>query len=194
LQDAAAARQGSGKAMGHFAAKELRLAVVAADARGKPSGAPLGSISLNLADYAAADGRTQQPFTLTGARGRSLATAGAAAPKLLLTIACRDASHIKAGGPPLVLEPSLSSLAEEAAGPGPGSKRSGSSGADASSTFDLLSAVEWPGVAEEDVLLAPGQCRSIWRQFMSDSTFSVQQVGGCSGMRARCLGWLSCRC
>ena len=104
--------------MGHFAAKELRLAVVAADARSKPSGAPLGSISLNLADYAAADGRTQQSFTLTGAGGRSLATAGAAAPKLLLTIACRDASHIKAGGAPLVLEPSLSSLAEEAAGAG----------------------------------------------------------------------------
>jgi hypothetical protein len=116
LQDAAAARKGSGKAMGPFAAKELRLAVMAADARGKPSGPPLGSISLNLADYAAADGRTQQSFTLTGAGGRSLAAAGGGTPKLLLTIACRDASRSKAGGAPLIVEPSLSSLGEEEAG------------------------------------------------------------------------------
>ena len=27
-----------------------------------------------------------------------------------------------------------------------------------------------------------------------DVNLLVQQVGGCSGMRARCLGWLSCRC
>lgn len=53
--------------------------------------------------------------------------------------------------------------------------RSGSGG-DASA-FDLQSAAEWPaGVSEEDVLLSPAQVRSIWRQFMSDSTFAVQQV------------------
>lgn len=73
---------------------------------------------------------------------------------------------------------------DAAAGPGPGSSGAGggslrSRGAAAEvSAFDLLSAAEWPGVAEGDVLLAPGQARSIWRQFMSDSTFSVQQVGG----------------
>lgn len=68
---------------------------------------------------------------------------------------------------------------DSAAGPGPGSnaaaaaRRGGGSGAAA---FDLLSAAEWPGVGEDDVLLPPAQCRSIWRQFMSDSTFSVQQA------------------
>ena len=72
-------------------------------------------------------------------------------------------------------EAAILRLAEDsAAGPGPGSRREASS----SSSFDLLSATEWPGVAEGDVLLAPAQCRSIWRQFMSDSTFAVQQVGG----------------
>ena len=43
--------------------------------------------------------------------------------------------------------------------------------------FDMLSASEWPGVPPAAVLLAPGQCRSMWRQFLSDSNFVVQQVG-----------------
>lgn len=80
-------------------------------------------------------------------------------------------------------EASVLRLADDAAaGPGPGSRAGGGgmlrsrSAASEASTFDLLSATEWPGVAEADVLLAPGQARSIWRQFMSDSTFSVQQV------------------
>jgi hypothetical protein len=124
--------------------------------------------------------RTWQPsvdVTAVTATGRK------AAAQLLAQLSfVRSASSSGGGGTGAssagaAAEAAVVRLAEEAAGPGPGSKRSGSSGADAS-TFDLLSAVEWPGVAEEDVLLAPGQCRSIWRQFMSDSTFSVQQVGG----------------
>ncbi|KAL4442065.1 hypothetical protein ABPG77_011326 [Micractinium sp. CCAP 211/92] len=80
-------------------------------------------------------------------------------------------------------EASVLRLADDvAAGPGPGSSAGGGGllrsrgAASEASTFDLLSATEWPGVAEADVLLAPGQARSIWRQFMSDSTFSVQQA------------------
>lgn len=45
--------------------------------------------------------------------------------------------------------------------------------------FDFLSATEWPGLAEEDVLLSPPQCRTIWRQFTAESTLAVQQV--CAG-------------
>lgn len=42
--------------------------------------------------------------------------------------------------------------------------------------LDMLSLTEWPGVPPAAVLLPPGQCRSLWRQFVSDSNFIVQQV------------------
>lgn len=73
-------------------------------------------------------------------------------------------------------------LAEDAAGTsgvaaGGGSRLGRSSSAGDASSFDLQSAAEWPaGIGEEDVLLSPAQVRSTWRQFMSDSTFAVQQV------------------
>ena len=55
---------------------------------------------------------------------------------------------------------------------------SASSGHSSSSGgVDIMAAAEWPGVAASDVLLGPSQCRSLWRQFLSDSTFTVQQVG-----------------
>ena len=83
-------------------------------------------------------------------------------------------------------EAAVLQLAEDVGGAGGaaagGSGRLGrsSSGGDAGS-FDLQSAAQWPaGISEEDVLLSPAQVRSIWRQFMSDSTFAVQQV---------CAGW-----
>ena len=41
---------------------------------------------------------------------------------------------------------------------------------------DIMASSEWPGLAVDDVLLPPGQCRTIWRQFLSDSTLTVQQV------------------
>jgi hypothetical protein len=65
-----------------------------------------------------------------------------------------------------------------ASGAAAGSGRLGrSSSAGDASGFDLQSAAEWPaGIGEEDVLLSPPQVRSIWRQFMSDSTFAVQQA------------------
>lgn len=42
--------------------------------------------------------------------------------------------------------------------------------------FDMVAASEWPGVPKEDVLLTPSQCRTLWRQFASDSNTAVQQV------------------
>ena len=42
--------------------------------------------------------------------------------------------------------------------------------------FDLVAAAEWPGVPEDAVLLSPPQGRALWRQFASDSAYSVQQV------------------
>ncbi len=53
----------------------------------------------------------------------------------------------------------------------------GGNGGDGGPTgVDIMASSEWPGVAHADVLLSPGQCRAVWRQFSSDSTFTVQQV------------------
>lgn len=95
--DAAAVRKG---AFGPFLPKELRLAALRADASGKPAGPFLGSVALNLADYASTDGRaSQQAFTL--------APVGA---RLLVTIGCGDS---KSGGGLPGVERSLSSLEAE---------------------------------------------------------------------------------
>lgn len=42
--------------------------------------------------------------------------------------------------------------------------------------LDILSLSEWQGVPEADVLLQPPQCRTLWRQLMSDSNLVVQQA------------------
>lgn len=81
LQDVAATRKGSGR--GAFDRKELVLSIAAADGKGKP-GAPLGTVTLNLAEYAAPGGPVQRSFAVAPAPGGALAAAGA--PKLLLTI------------------------------------------------------------------------------------------------------------
>lgn len=46
----------------------------------------------------------------------------------------------------------------------------------AAADFDLLSASDWPSVAQEDVLLSPAQARAVWRQFSSDVALSIQQA------------------
>ena len=42
--------------------------------------------------------------------------------------------------------------------------------------FDMLSGSEWPDMPKANVLLTPGQCRGLWRQFVSDSDLLVGQV------------------
>jgi hypothetical protein len=42
--------------------------------------------------------------------------------------------------------------------------------------FELSTATHWPGVAAKDVLVAPHEARLAWREFMSASALSVQQV------------------
>lgn len=124
--------------------------------------------------------RTWQPSVDIAA----VTASGRRAAALLLSQLCFVRSG-PTGPDTAAAEAAVLRLADDAAaGPGPGSSAGGGGGmlrsrgvAGEASAFDLLSAAEWPGVAEGDVLLAPGQARSIWRQFMSDSTFSVQQVG-----------------
>ncbi len=52
--------------------------------------------------------------------------------------------------------------------------RAGGSGED---DFDIVAANDWPGVPPNRALLGPAQCRTLWRQFSSDSAYAVQQVG-----------------
>jgi hypothetical protein len=47
---------------------------------------------------------------------------------------------------------------------------------DGRGAFDMVAASEWPGLPEQAVLLSPTQCRTLWRQFSSDSNTAVQQV------------------
>ena len=48
--------------------------------------------------------------------------------------------------------------------------------------YDIATASEWPGgVAKQDVLIAPAEARSAWREFMSASTLAVQQVRATPG-------------
>lgn len=90
MQDA---KRGGARGGGAFERKELTLAVVPADARGRPAGAPLGTVVLNLADYASAEGRPmQQAFTVVPAGGRNLGGA-----KLLLTIRCAPVNALHCG-------------------------------------------------------------------------------------------------
>ena len=42
--------------------------------------------------------------------------------------------------------------------------------------LDLLASDEWPGVPSGAILLAPDKCRSLWRQFFSESARAVQQA------------------
>jgi len=49
-------------------------------------------------------------------------------------------------------------------------------------SFDIATATSWPGVAAGDVLVAPHEARLAWREFMSASSLSVQQV------RQTCVG------
>jgi hypothetical protein len=83
------------------------------------------------------------------------------------------------------IEASICSLAAQhdrtSRSSGVGSMASSLDGGRRSSTadgsgLDMLSLTEWPGVPQAAVLLPPGQCRSLWRQFVSDSNFIVQQA------------------
>ncbi len=88
----------------------------------------------------------------SGVRACELQADGDAVERAVLALAADKAAALSASGPPA------------------GGAPEGGGG------FDLVAAAEWPGVAEAAVLLSPPQCRALWRQFASDSAYSVQQV------------------
>ena len=77
LQDAGGSRDGRGTSSGYLA-KELKLAVVSADKRGKPTGAALATATLNLADFAGEAAPITQTLALSPG-GRLLLTVGCVA-------------------------------------------------------------------------------------------------------------------
>lgn len=85
----------------------------------------------------------------------------------------------------LVVQESEADVVERAvlehAGEGPSTSGGGepSKGAAAAGAFDMVAASEWLALAEELVLLSPSQCRTLWRQFSSDTSYAVQQVPYC---------------
>ncbi|KAI3433675.1 hypothetical protein D9Q98_003484 [Chlorella vulgaris] len=107
FQDVTASKRRASGGLGPFEPKLLQLSVVPDSRSGaaKHTGQPVGSVSLNLADFARADGGLQDELVLAGPGGSTLVTPSGP-PKLLVTIRCRDA---KGGGPELALEPSASS-------------------------------------------------------------------------------------
>ncbi|KAL4858391.1 Protein ROOT HAIR DEFECTIVE 3 [Chlorella vulgaris] len=119
----------------------------------------------------------------------AVTAAGRRAAAQLLSQLCfvRGDGEAPASAAVAAAEAAVQQLAEDGGGASGGTSGSTAAGAAAggggrrggeaeASSFDLLSAAEWPGVGDEDVLLTPAQARSTWRQFMSDSTFSVQQA------------------
>lgn len=89
----ASKRRASGD-LGPFEPKLLQLSVVPDSRSGaaKHTGQPVGSVSLNLADFARADGGLQDELVLAGPGGSTLVTPSGP-PKLLVTIRCAPACH-----------------------------------------------------------------------------------------------------
>ncbi|KAG0504467.1 hypothetical protein KC19_N031100 [Ceratodon purpureus] len=41
---------------------------------------------------------------------------------------------------------------------------------------NALASSAWPGVAPEDTMLTPTQCRSLWRQFRAETEYAISQA------------------
>ncbi len=66
----------------------------------------------------------------------------------------------------------MAEQADAASGPAESSADGGEGG----KGLDILALSEWPDVPEGAVLVGPVQARTLWRQFQSDSRYTVQQV------------------
>lgn len=76
----------------------------------------------------------------------------------------------------LAVEQSVLSLAADREALREESATSTSEDAQSPQVLDILAASEWPNISAAAVLLSPLQCRTLWRQFISDSNSHVQQV------------------
>jgi hypothetical protein len=72
---------------------------------------------------------------------------------------------------------SSSSSAAATTSAGGAASVAGGAGGAAAEGLELATATHWPGIPPAAVLIAPHEARLAWREFMSGSALSVQQVG-----------------
>ncbi|KAG0557068.1 hypothetical protein KC19_11G100400 [Ceratodon purpureus] len=59
-----------------------------------------------------------------------------------------------------------------------------------SSALHALSLSTWPGVAANDTLISPVQCKSIWRQFTAETEYTISQAMAAQEAAKRNKSWL----
>jgi len=84
--------------------------------------------------------------------------------------------HLQENGASVVDAAVMEQASDKATSSSQDSMTATDSATSSGSGFDLVAASEWPNLPAEVVLLSPSQCRTLWRQFSSDSTYAVQQV------------------
>lgn len=84
--------------------------------------------------------------------------------------------HLQENGASVVDTAVMEQASDKATSSSQDSMTATDSATSSGSGFDLVAASEWPDLPAEVVLLSPSQCRTLWRQFSSDSTYAVQQV------------------
>ena len=96
--------------------------------------------------------------------------------KIGLPFCLLRADHLQDNGASVV----DSAVREQASDKASSSTQDSMAAADTATTsgagFDMVAAAEWPELPADVVLLSPSQCRTLWRQFSSDSMYAVRQV------------------
>jgi hypothetical protein len=59
-----------------------------------------------------------------------------------------------------------------------------------STTSNPLASSTWPGIAPEDTLLTPAQCRSLWRQFRAETEYTISQALSAQEAKRHGNNWL----
>ncbi|KAJ7548958.1 hypothetical protein O6H91_07G034700 [Diphasiastrum complanatum] len=58
------------------------------------------------------------------------------------------------------------------------------------SASNALASSTWEGIAGEDTLLTPVQCRNLWRQFKSETEYTISQALAAQEASRRAVSWL----
>ncbi|KAG0565256.1 hypothetical protein M758_8G171400 [Ceratodon purpureus] len=61
---------------------------------------------------------------------------------------------------------------------------------DGSTTSNPLASSTWAGIAPEDTLLTPAQCRSLWRQFRAETEYTISQALAAQEAKRHGNNWL----
>jgi hypothetical protein len=61
---------------------------------------------------------------------------------------------------------------------------------DGSTTSNPLASSTWAGIAPEDTMLTPAQCRSLWRQFRAETEYTISQALSAQEAKRRGNNWM----